>query len=219
MTIKRFEKIDELYKESMVSDKERNKYLKPIYPNKDDRENFIRKCLAKLKTRRMLNRAQWYSEIADTMEKVKPRNTALKIIFLMSLAEGVSTLKIGKRQSKSLGSFKTIKKFFDYISEDDKHRLITNIKNLSSSSRSQKLRFSSIVRLLYDVRNKAVHGEDYYSFSLESGTITSVETGRKTKRRKVLNTSLAYKELRDIFRRTAIANIQAAFQKNKNLTI
>jgi hypothetical protein len=213
MTIKGWEKVDELVKEAMVTDEARNKYLIPIYPQKGDREKFIRKCLTKQKTRRMLNRAQWYSEIADAMEEVKPRKTALKIIFLMSLAEGVSTLKIGKKESKSLGSFKTIKKFFEYISDDDKQRLIKNIKNLSSSSSSKNLRFSSIIRLLYDIRNKAVHGEDYFSFSLEAGMITSVKTGKKNKRHKVINTSLAYKELRDIFRRTAIANIEAIFQR------
>lgn len=213
MTIKGWEEIDRLVQEFMVSDEARNKYLRPIYPNKDAREKFIRKCFTKLKTRRMLNRAQWYSEIADAMEKIKPGKTALKIIFLMSLAEGVSTLKLGKKQTKSIGSFKTIKKFFDYISEKDKHKLIKNIQNLSSSSYTQTLRFSSIIQFFYDIRNRAVHGEDYYSFSLESGMITSAKLGKKNKRHKAINTSLTYKELRNIFRRTALANIESVFHK------
>lgn len=205
-----FRKIDKSVKESMVVNKRINEYLEPIYPRENDRQQFIRKCLDKQKTRRMLNRAHWYSEIADDIEKTKPGRVALKIIFLMSLAEGISALRIGKKHSKNIGSFNTIKEFFSHTSKEDRNKLIENFERIYFGPHRQTFRFSSIIRILYNVRNAAVHGEDYYSFSLGHGVITSVKTGRKkTKRYTSVDANISYDGLRDIFRRTAIENIKS----------
>lgn len=215
-----WKKIDKQVKQGLVIDKNLNAFLQPVFPNKNAREDFIKKCLKKTKTRRMLLRAQWYTEIADDMDKIRRGRPALRIIFLLAAAECVVKLSLGET---NIPSDYAVKIFFSYISKEDKDKLIRNFKRTLLGVRHHKFRFSSIIRILYEIRNKAVHGEDYYSFSLldekekkESsqythyGTITSGMLGKRGRKRRVsLDISLTYEELRDIIRRTAISNIQS----------
>src|SRR3989344_5507843 len=80
-------------KKALLVDDELHAFLTPEIPAEADRIKFISRCLRKLKTRRMLLRAQWYTEIADGLAKVKKGRVALQIVFLMSLAEGVSKMR------------------------------------------------------------------------------------------------------------------------------
>lgn len=222
------EKLDKLARDSILEDAELKKLLSPALGNETD--TFIKGCLRKIKTRRALLRLQWLSEIAEGMENVKENRPALKLVFLMALAEGIS-----KRINKSgRGSFKAIQRFFDFISKEDRRKLLQSFRRALLSAKHHNLRFSSIIQILYDVRNRAVHGEDFWSFSLldaeqkqkemEKYTHYALMTegwlgtpkkkkGRKTlhkKKRVTIETTLTYEELRDIFIRTAIANIQSA---------
>ncbi len=213
-------KIDEAVKQGLLEDKDLHNFLEPILHAKSDREDFIKKCLKKISTRRMLLRAQWYTEIADDQQKIRQGRPALRILFLLGLAEALAKKRIGNQH---LESFKAIQEFFKYISVSDRNVLQTSFKRTLLHPRQPMLRFSSILRILYDIRNRAVHGDDFFSFSLMDkerkkehahfssfGLITSGYLGpRKRKKRISLDIKLTYEELRDIFRRTAIANIQS----------
>ena len=208
--------------QGFLTDRELNEFLEPVFPGLSERTNFIKDCLKKLKTRRMLLHSQWYTHIADDQEKVRNNRPALKIIFLMGLAESVTKMRIG---TNNIGSLEAIKKFFKYILPEDKKVLMGNFQRALAKPRHHVLRFSSIIRILYDVRNKAVHGEDYYSFSLLDnvqkdefknggythwGLMTFGDLGKLKRKRKVaLDIKITYDELRDIVRRTAIANIKS----------
>lgn len=207
-------------KKGLIVDKGLNDFLKPIFPVDDERHDFIKNCLRKIGTRRMLLRAQWYTEIADDQEKVRQSRPALSLIFLMALAEAIAK---NRTRNVHLRSPEAVKEFFKYISEEDKTLLFRGFRRLLISPRHHDLRFSSILKILYNVRNSAVHGEDYFSFSLmdrgekekhagytDFGLITSGYLGgRREKRRVSLHVKLTYEELRDIFRRTALANIKS----------
>ena len=221
--------IDDMTKRALVSDPDLNNFLTPFLPNKMDRRAFIRQCLRKLKTRRMLLRSQWYTELADRMHKVREGRDGLRLIFLMGMAEGVTKQKLG---TNHIGSLDAILRFFRHISPEDKTAVRRGIRRALVSARHHKLLFSSIVRILYEVRNEAVHGEDFYSFSLLNprekkkhieymhfGLITSGSLGkagftkrgnRRRKRRVALDISMTYPELRNMMVRTAIANIRDA---------
>lgn len=223
-------KIDDLAKQILLKDRGLNNFLKSDFPVISDRRNFVKKCLKKLKTRRMLLRAQWYLEIADDQVKVRQNRPALQLIFLMALAEAIAKQRIG---NPHLSSLVAVKKFFNYISPSDKGMLNQSFRRALLQSKHHRLRFSSVLRILYEVRNSAVHGEDYFSFSLmdknqkvaarASGyTSYSLLTygylvprkrkGKKVrKRREALELTLTYEELRNIFRRTAIENIKSVF--------
>jgi len=120
-----------------------------------------------------------------------------------------------------------IKRFFDFISEKDKEILKHNFKRALLKPKHHEFRFSSILRILYNVRNRAVHGEDFWTFSLMEkeqkknfikdgytsfAVISDGYLGyRLKKRNEKLSISLTYEELRDIFIRTAISNIKNYF--------
>src|SRR5258708_860470 len=217
-----WKKIDDLSKKGLLVDEDLHDFLKPIFPDISERTAFIKHCLKKLKTRRMLLRAQWYTEIADDKEKVRNNRPALKIIFLLALAEAIAKTRIGKNKIESL---KAIQIFFQHVLPEDKKIITQNFQRALVKIKHHNLRFTSIIRILYDVRNRAVHGEDYYSFSLldkdekekhkdytDFSLITAGSLGKKYKKRRVpLDICLTYEELRDVVRRTAIENIKRFF--------
>lgn len=215
-------------KKGLIEDKDLNNFLNPFFDSKIATKNFIKQCLKKLKTRRMMLRAQWYAEIADGLGRVRNNRPALQIIFLMSLAEGVTRLRTGAVNNDGVGSKKMIHDFFKFTTTEDKKILSQKFQRALVSVKHHKLRFSSAISILYDIRNKAVHGDDFYSFSLLSeqkkkefvdggyttyGMMTSGFLGKKRKRRVPLHIVLTYKELRAIIVRTAIQNIYSFFRK------
>jgi len=218
--------IDKAVKTHILNDGDVHRFLRPILKNSKERAVFIKKCLKKTKTRRMLNHAHWYIEIADAQDKVKYARPALKVIFLMSLAEYIAKEVYGG----NLGSEKAIQAFFKWTTKEDKEKIKNGIKRLIASRPHHSLYFRSIVNILYNVRNKAVHGEDYYSFSLPEpkykeahvgydhwGLIVPGEltikprkrTNIRKKHRISLDISITYEELREIFIRTAINGIKS----------
>lgn len=215
-----WKKIDEAVKRGLLEDKNLHNFLQPIFSKQDDRVVFIKKCLRKISTRRMLLRAQWYIEIADDQGKIRQGRPALRILFLLGLAEALAKKRLGNRR---LQSFKAIKEFFRYISLSDRNALCASFKRTLLRSRQPVLRFTSILRILYDIRNRAVHGDDFFSFSLMDedtkkeqarfssfGLITTGYLGPRFREKRLsLDIKLTYEELRDIFRRTAIANIES----------
>lgn len=215
-------KLDKLAVKGIFVDPKLNRLLTPFFIGRKEKEGFINKCLTRLKTRRMLLRIQWYVEIADDMRKIKQSRPALNLIFLMALAESIAKQKMVKNSNDSLAA---IKEFFKHISEGDKKILQRKFKRALLSPKTPMLRFSSIVRILYDVRNRAVHGDDFWSFSLlqqeqkesyeqekytDYGMLTTGSLGKRGKKRRVsLEIALTYEDLRGIFIRTAITNIQS----------
>lgn len=233
-------KIDNQVKKGLVEDKGLNNFLNSFFDSDLIRKKFINKCLKKQKTRRMLLCAQWYSEIANGLDVVKSNRPALQIIFLMSLAEGVARLRIDKDGDDTAGSRSMIKEFFSCTTTQDKKRLVQKFQRALVKIKHHNLRFSSVANILYDIRNRAVHGNDFYSFSLLNenqkkefvdggythygimtvgflGKSGKIKGGNKRRKQRVsLDISLTYKELRDIIIRTAIENIEKVkFQKRR----
>lgn len=219
-------KIDIAVKKELTENAGLNNFLSPFFDSEVDRKKFIKRCLVKLKTRRMLLRTQWYAEIADGLNVVRSSRPALQIIFLMSLAEGVARLRTGVLDDDSVGSRKMIHNFFEFATTEDKKLLAQKFQRALISVKHHKLRFSSAVNILYNIRNKAVHGDDFYSFSLldeqrkkeyinegytHYGVMTTGLLGKKKKRRVSLDISLTYIELRNIIVRTALENMHGLF--------
>lgn len=216
-------KLSDLAKQGISEDVALKTVLRPFFQNNANTQNFVNQCLKKIKTRRMLLRLQWFLEIADDIEKIRADRPALRLIFLMALAEGTANQNL----RSNLNSAKAINEFFRHILLEDKIQLLRNFRYSMGNPRTARLRFSSIIKILYDVRNKAVHGEDFWSFSFlrqeqkeqwereqytDYGLLTTGHLGKKgRKRRVVLELTITYEEFRDIVIRTAIENIKAAF--------
>lgn len=224
--------IDKMVKKELLKNRELNNLLTPFFNSESSRKEFIQKCLKKQKTRRMLLRTQWYSEIAEGLDVVKSNRPALQIIFLMSLAEGVARLKTDKDGDDTVSSRSMIKEFFSRTTTQDRKLIAQKFKRALVKIEYHNLRFSSAVNILYDIRNRAVHGNDFYSFSLLNenqkkefvdggythygimttgflGKTGKTRSGNKRRKQRVrLDISLTYKELKNIVIRTAIENIK-----------
>lgn len=206
-----YKPIKELWREEVRKDKDLFDFLRHFFSSDNETQIFINRCVKKLKIRRMLLRLQWYIQIADDIELIKLHRPSLQIIFLMSAAEGVIKTVFNKPKSEQ-----SIKEFFSFISEADKMLIIKKFRR-PFSFKYHRLRFSSIIKIFYEIRNRAVHGEDYWGFSFlndadkESGfwQLTSGYLGKKIKRNETFELKLTYKEFRNIVAKTGLRCIQA----------
>lgn len=219
-----FKKLDEHTKRFLEKDKSLSNFWSKYFSNKYETGLFIKNSLRKLLTRRMMLRVKWYVDIADGMPKVRDSRPALQVVFLVALAESVARRKFTKKQADSLGSQKLILDFFKHLQNSDKEEFGKKFKRALVSIKHHRLSISSVVRILYQVRNDAVHGKEYWGFDLVDKKRHSdsdkpywslITTGwlgtRKRKRRVNLDIKLTYEDLRDIFIRTAIKNIESKF--------
>lgn len=204
--------LDELVKKDLIEGDELNEFFAPYV---EDTKAFIKQCLRKDQTRHMMLRTKWYTDIADGMENVKSR-VPLKVAFLFSLAEGIAKERV-KKANDDNNSKKYCLDFFKFISPDDKIKLHSGIRRSYLGPPHSSLRMSSIISLLYIVRSDAVHGRGFWDFSLAQTRddkytlMTHAKLGKPNRKRTVtLDVRMTYQGLRDIFIRTAIANIRSA---------
>lgn len=212
----------------MVGDSRLHNYFQTYFSSDGERNTFIEKCFKRITTRRMLLRINWYGEIADGQEKVRRNRPALQIIFLLALAEGIMVLRKNLKQNTYFKSEKLIKEFFERTSLEDRGFLLRHFRRAYLKVQHHSLRYSSIISILWNIRNKAAHGVNFYSFSMlgkdrkkdyvdgqfsDFGVITVGSFGKrgKTKSGKPrkpnhvqLDISMTYQELKDIIIRTAI---------------
>ncbi len=209
-----------------------NKFLEPFLAEKDEREKFIQWCNKRLKTLRALLSTQYYIEVADSIEAVRPHRIALQLIFFVSLAQGIIKQKFGKkliklkkkiRKNKNVNDIDVLKEFFRYSSEEDKKILVNGIRRSLGEKSIHKLKFSSIIKILYNERCKAVHGDGFWDFLLMTeqekeeskkytsySFLTSGELGKKNRKRSVsLEVGITYNDLRNIIISTALKNIKS----------
>lgn len=180
------------------------------FPSQSEANAFIRKCSKKKKTSRALLLTQWLTNIADDIENIKPGRPALKIVFLIILAESVEKIL----NSKATSPRRAFKAFFSKTNQDDRIMLLKGIRNFSTNSGN--LRFNTILDILYNLRNRVFHEGLYFDFHLndkaEENMTQTTEgyAGNKfRKQRKVmLDIALSYNQLRDIVVRTALDNIR-----------
>jgi len=218
------EKINEKTKQFLAQDKSLLIFWSKYFISENEASFFIQNCFKRLLTRRMVLRVKWYVDIANEMPKVQDSRPALQVVFLVALAENIARRKHTKKQADALGSQKLVLEFFSYIQDSDKKEFEKKFKRALVSIKHHRLLISSVVKILYQVRNNAVHGEEYWDFSLVDkkrhteadkpywSLITNGWLGtRKRKRRVTLDIKLTYENLRDIFIRTAIQNIKSEF--------
>ncbi len=205
-------------KRHISQDRRLHSVLAPYYSDAAQRRRFIARCLRKLKTRRMLLRLQWYVELSEYIQSARDGRPALPLVFLMAMAEGVtqSTLTAATKKSQSV---EVIQKFFKKIDVADHRALGQRIRRAGFGPNTPMLRFSSIVKILWNVRNDAAHGIDFWTFGLPDQKLTVdryyslITFGRLGKRKRPKKVSLSinmpYSELKSIFIRTALNHIRS----------
>jgi hypothetical protein len=143
-------------------DNDVDNFLKPVFSEQAEREFFVARCDENESARLALLNAAWYTAIADGQDQVRHSRPPLRIIFLMAVAEYVAKQRVGS----DIGSFEAIKEFFTYISDEDKDLILRTMRRSIVSAPQDGLTLQLILEILYNVRNGAVHGEDFFSFAL-----------------------------------------------------
>ena len=82
MTSTKWENIRKATDESILGDKNIHSFLRPVIRGEEKRNEFIKNCLKKNKTRWMLNRLKWFIELADHQQY-----DSVKVFFLIAMAE------------------------------------------------------------------------------------------------------------------------------------
>lgn len=192
-------KLDRLAKSSIANDPKLLNLLINYFSDIYEVKIFVKKCLKKLKTRRMLLRVKWYIELASLIRRSRDKRPALPLIFLMAMAESIARSILPNKKAKTSQSFDIVKLLFNKIDQRDKVILKQKIRRANLKPNINSLRFSSILKLLWNARNDAVHGIDFWSFGLpdsETGLLTHGLLGTKKHRRKIsLEINIQYENL------------------------
>jgi|GEM_PF-3299661 hypothetical protein len=137
----------------------------------------------------------------------------------MAMAEALAKTKL---KNVKMGSKDAIDSFFSEIITEDESLLCSKFRRSVASASGSQFRFKSIINILYQVRNDTVHGTKFWEFHLadekdvEEG-MTLMTWGylgpRGRKRKEIVELTLTFQDLVDIFVRTGLENIHSVLKK------
>lgn len=173
-------------------------------------ENFARNCLKENKTRWMLNRLQWFVELADFQ-----RYDSVKTFFLVAMAE--TNIKLLENRFKdNSNEVADVKKFFARFSKQDKDELRKYFFKTDKFLNKKSFKFNKVVDILLNVRHRVVHGKNHYDFRFHDGSdnlmnIIFGEVGTKNKKKSIrYELEITYKNFREMMIKNAVENIKLA---------
>lgn len=180
------------------------------FASKDEFKNFVEKCQRKNKTLRMLNRVQWFVELADYQ-----KYDSVRVFFLVAMAETNIKFLEDRPENNSNGG-KDVKIFFEKFPGIDKEELRKYFVALKRRPGPLFfLSFKKIVEVILNVRHSLAHGKNHYDFRFNDGTdrllnIMHGQTGTGNKKRAVrYELKITYSKFREIMVRNAVENIKS----------
>jgi len=175
-------------------------------------ENFARRCLKKNKTRWMLNRLQWFVELADFQ-----KYNSVKTFFLVAMAE--TNIKLLEDRFKdNADEVADVKKFFEKFSKQDKDKLRKYFFKTDKFLNKKTFKFNKVVDVLLNVRHRVVHGKNHYGFRFHDGSdnLTNIifgEIGTKKKKKNIrYELEITYKQFREMMVKNAVENIRGVLK-------
>lgn len=171
-------------------------------------EKFSAKCLEKKRTRRMLNRLQWFVELSDFQEY-----DSVRILFLIAMAETNIKL-LNDRFSENSDETSDVRKFFSRFTEQDKSELQKYFFRTDRFLNKKPFEFNRIVDILINVRHRVVHGKNHYDFRFYDRSDNAIniilgEIGKKDKKRGIqYELEITYNDFRKLMIKNAIENIK-----------
>ncbi len=172
-------------------------------------ENFARNCLKKRKTRWMLNRLQWFVELADYQ-----KYDSVKTFFLIGMAETNIKL-LEDRFTDNSNEVADVKKFFEKFSKQNKDELRKYFFKTDEFLNKKSFKFDKVVDILLNVRHRVVHGKNHYDFRFHDGSdnlmnIIFGEIGTKRKKKNIrYELEITYKRFREMMVMNAVENIKS----------
>jgi hypothetical protein len=210
MVSSKWKKIRSVVDEGLLKDKNIHAFLKAIIRGEEKRNNFIKKCLKKNKTRWMLNRLKWFIELADSQ-----KYDSVKVFFLIAMAETNIKL-LEDRFNDDSNEVVDVRKFFNDFSQQDKNELRRHFSKVNKSLNKESLKFDKVVEILLNVRHRLAHGKNHYDFQFHNGSDSLIniifgEIGRKNRKKKIeYQLEITYKYFRKMMVRNVVENIKKA---------
>jgi hypothetical protein len=144
-------------------------FYNPHFTSQDKAKRFVESCenhpsnVAKT----MLHQVQRLVSLSDDMQKIRPNDESLKLLFLIMCVENVAKLHDG--YSGEFKSWYYVEKFFkDFLSDDDKD-LLRNGFTDNNDKWLRSLSFDDVIKMLYKIRCDVVHEGNYTDFSFYDG--------------------------------------------------
>jgi len=178
-------------------------FYKPHFISQDEAKKFVESCEthpnndAKI----LMHQVQRLISLSDDMQKIRPNDEPLQLLFLIMCVENVAKLHDGYT-----GEYKSqhyVKKFFDdFLSDDDKDLLRNGFID-NTDKWLRPLSFENVVEMLYKIRCDVVHEGNYTDFSFHDG-----KTGMSNINPDV-TANITLQNIRDVIIRGCINAIQS----------
>lgn len=180
-------------------------FYNPHFTTPDDTKNFVESCenhpdnIVKI----LMHQAQRLVSLSDDIQKIRPHDETLQLLFLIMCVENISKLQngyTGEGESK-----KYVKKFFnDFLSNADKDFLGNGFIHNSDESFAP-LTFEEVVEMLYKIRCDVVHEGNYTGFVFHDGTMGMVNIDPD------VIAEITLQDIRDVIIRGCITAIRDKF--------
>lgn len=174
-----FNELIDFYKNYFSNIDDLKKFFKNIFSFKYDKNTEIN--IPKI----MLNNTIRLVKLSEDMEKIRPGQDALKIIYLVTCIETLYKLsnKTTDVNGKKLNKATTVIDFFEtYISESDKEYILSKVKRSLADysfrpeeAFEEKITIEIFARIINETRNVFMHEGDYWNYSLSSMDCTELK--------------------------------------------
>ncbi|KKR47091.1 MAG: hypothetical protein UT82_C0003G0005 [Parcubacteria group bacterium GW2011_GWB1_40_14] len=195
------------------------KLLKPFFSSEKTTEIFLDDAFKISGARGMLLRLDWYIELAEIVETLRPDRPSLRLIFLLATAESIMRSRIALNEGQIIaqqkGSWEVIKGFFQGLSDENKIQLFHGIRRPLGDEKGVEFgSVEKVIRILWQARNDAAHGNDFWTFQLPDSSMavngSLITEGRMSDKETFfsLDISITYDNIQRIVIETALAHIR-----------
>lgn len=196
-----------------------SKRLRPFFTDEESLQAFLSEAMKNQEAHRMLLHLDWYTELADLIEAIRPERAPLRLIFLLAGAENLmrkrAALEKNSVDANHMKSWDVISQFFAALSQDNQNRLLRGVRRPLGDEKGVEFSIEEIVRILWQARNDAAHGVDFYTFQTpespevaDGGLLTE---GRMNRDEDFfpLDMQITFEEIQNIILETALEHVKA----------
>ncbi len=146
-------------------------FYNPHFTSPDEAKKFVESCekhsdnVVKI----LMHQTQRLISLSDDIQKIRPHDETLQLLFLIMCVENISKLQDGYTGDKKSSQY--VRKFFnDFLSDDDKDLLRNGfIHNNKELPPPFEMTFEEVVNMLYKIRCDVVHEGNYTDFVFHDG--------------------------------------------------
>lgn len=183
--------------------------------NKGELNKFLQSAATLDKKRLMVWQTKWLTEIADGQELVRENRPALKVHFLIILAESIAKMVAGFNFNTESESKKYVQKFFTDAESSDREKLLDEIQYLDPYRNTS---IEDVANFFYKIRCDLAHEGLFWTFHFndnDKGDGGRVNTTSTSSAKHGFVVRLSYRKFKEFIVRTAIKHIRESGESEK----